>query len=202
MTSLSFSPVSAASHSYSPLTSGRPSITMAEAELLLVNDSQFAGSTTRGEIWTKLLEYLGLFVALEVKFKNELRGDSLLSHMWLGGSFVSDKTDPRNLDLTLFVDVVARNKIKGLPGAGTLTKLISMSRDSALRKYLVSPIFVNYHKVPHLFDRSQFTTDEAEYFLERGRWDDWWQRVRTGSDPAPTFESCSPRRGYLEVKLR
>lgn len=202
MTNLSFTSIPSASDPYSPLASGRPCITVDEAEAALVGDPHFATSKTRADIWTKLLEHLGLFVDLENRFQAELNGDSLLSHMWLGGSFVSDKLDPRNLDMTLFVDVEARNKIKGLPGAGTLTKLINMSRSSALKRYLVSPIFVNYHKVPHLFDRSQFTTEEADYFLERGRWDDWWQRVRTGSDRSPTIDSCFPRRGYLEVTLR
>ncbi len=137
---------------------------------------------------------------MEERFKDRLdRG--LLVQMWIGGSFASTKLDPRNIDVTLFIDVEQRNKLSGLEGSGKLRKLMK-SRDRIARNYGVSPMFVDYRAVANVFQPDQMTTEDRDYFLGRGIWDDWWQRTRSSDDQPPTHESAASRRGYLEVRLR
>ncbi len=181
---------------------GRYSVTMDEAQALLVDAERFRSSARRSELWSKFQEYIGNFVLLEDQYEEILEGRALIHRIWLGGSFVSVKPDPRNIDATLLIDEAAEKSIRRNPGSKWLTRAFQ-SRENMRQKFGVSPVRIGYRTVPHVFEAKMLTAEDAGYFRERGVWDDWWQRcrLRDGSDPAPSAESAMPVRGYLEVRL-
>lgn len=184
------------------LPPGRFSVTMDEAEHFLVGNPLFAQSVRRPILWDGFQEYLGHFVALEDSYPDKLQGRALVHRVWLGGSFVSAKQDPRNIDATVFIDVAAEASVRGNPGSKWLTNAFK-SREPILRKFGVSPLRVGYRPVASAFELQSVSPEDQTYFLHRGIWDDWWQRCRlpAGDDQAPSEASAAPVRGYLEVRL-
>lgn len=174
---------------------GRYSCTPEEAHSQLVADARFANSQTRAQLWQNLEKYLALFFGLERQYEDILTAP-LLDRVWLGGSFVSAKLDPRNVDATLIVNQEAKKTLRGKAGVGLFTR----SRESVLAEYGISRLFLNYEPVVHVFRLNELEDSEKNYLAGRGAWDDWWQRRRgEGEREAPTLETCAPRRGYLEV---
>jgi hypothetical protein len=70
-------------------------------------------------------------------------------------------------------------------------------------RYGLSPMRVGYRPVGHVFRPEVMAPEERTYFMERGVWDDWWQRCRLPdhTDRSPSEQSAVPARGYLEVRL-
>ncbi|MFF2383100.1 DUF6932 family protein [Streptomyces sp. NPDC058108] len=182
------------------LAPGRYQVDGDEARALLVDNERFANSTTRQQIWNGFELYMGTFFLLDEHFSEELKGQSLVHCVWLGGSFVSSRLDPRNADLTVFINDEAALAIKGKPRSGWMTK--AFTRIHTERKYLLSALEVRYHPISSVFDLDVLEHPQLEYLRQRGAWDDWWQRCRpAGQKDAPTLESAVPKRGYLEVTL-
>nr|WP_220511225.1 hypothetical protein [Streptomyces sp. SID7804] len=181
---------------------GRFSVSFGDAESLLVSAPEFADSATRTGLWDGLHDYLDRFLTLEDTYHDVLQGLPLIHRLWLGGSFVSTKVDPGNIDATLLIDVRAERAVRGRPGSKWLTDAFK-SRDSIRRKYGVSPVRVGYQPVGHVFRPEHMTAEERTYFMHRGVWDDWWQRCRLPdqADRSPSEASAVPARGYLEVRL-
>ncbi|MGA5501038.1 DUF6932 family protein [Streptomyces umbrinus] len=189
-----------AANGYLPL--GRYSISFDEAEEMLVSAPEFEDSSTRTELWDGFHDYLDPFLTLEDTYAGDLGGLSLIHRLWLGGSFVSTKLDPGNIDATLLVDTRAERVVRGKPGSKWLTTAFQ-SRARMKEKFGVSPLRIGYQPVAHIFEPDRFTLDERTYFTQRGVWDDWWQRCRLHDqdDRSPSEESAAPARGYLEVRL-
>ncbi|WP_405556817.1 hypothetical protein OHV08_23520 [Streptomyces canus] len=181
---------------------GRYSVSFDEAESMLVSAPEFEDSATRTRLWDGLHDYLDPFLTLEDTYVDDLGGIPLIHSLWLGGSFVSAKLDPANIDATLLIDTRAERAVRGKPGSKWLTTAFQ-SRSRMREKFGVSPLRIGYQPVPHVFEPERFTPDERTYFTERGVWDDWWQRCRLPNtdDRSPSEDSASPARGYLEVRL-
>nr|WP_203615028.1 hypothetical protein [Streptomyces sp. SID13726] len=181
---------------------GRYSVSFDEAESLLVSAPQFEDSRTRTRLWDGLHDYLDRFLTLEDAYADALGGLPLIHSLWLGGSFVSAKLDPANIDVTLLIDTRAERAVRGKAGSKWLTSAFQ-SRSRMREKFGVSPLRIGYRPVPHVFEPERFTPDERTYFTERGVWDDWWQRCRLpdAEDRSPSEDSAAPARGYLEVRL-
>jgi hypothetical protein len=169
---------------------------------MLVSASEFEDSATRSRLWDGLHGYLDPFLTLEDTYASTLGDLSLIHSLWLGGSFVSAKLDPANIDATLLIDTRAERAVRGKPGSKWLTTAFQ-SRSRMREKFGVSPLRIGYQPVPHVFEPERFTPDERTYFTERGVWDDWWQRCRLPDtdDRSPSEDSAAPARGYLEVRL-
>lgn len=178
------------------LPPGRISLRPAEAYDFLVTADRFARSTTRNELWGNFEEFLSRFVFLEEQHAGVLPGP-LLDRVWLGGSFVSSKLNPRNMDVTLFLHGEVRQALRGRLGAGILAK----SRSKWEKELNISPLIVDYHPAGKIFRLDELTEHQRHYFTSRGRWDDWWQRIRLEGYDAPSLETAAARRGYLEVRL-
>ncbi|MFE4665759.1 DUF6932 family protein [Streptomyces sp. NPDC056716] len=181
---------------------GRYSVSLDEAESMLVSAPEFETSTKRRPLWDGFIDYLDRFLLLEDQHADTLDGLTLVHRIWLGGSFVSTKPDPGNVDTTILVDIRAERAVRGRPGSKWLTTAFQ-SRDSMKRKFGVSPVRVGYQPVNHVFRHDRMTVEERTYFMQRGVWDDWWQRNRLPdqADRSPSVRSAAPARGYLEVRL-
>lgn len=182
------------------LKPGRYQVDPDEARALLVDNVRFRESKTRTEIWNGFEAYMARFFALEEHFATLLGETPLVHRVWLGGSFVSSRLDPSNIDVTVLVNTASEHAIKGKPKAGWMTQ--AFAREKIKDQYRVSPLRVPYRLIVSVFSSHLLPADEQAYLRERGAWDDWWQRCRpAGAKGAPTLESAKPRRGYLEVAL-
>ncbi|WP_112467003.1 DUF6932 family protein [Streptomyces triticisoli] len=189
-----------AANGFLPL--GWYSVSLDEAKSMLVSAPEFQDCTTRTALWDGLLDYVDRFLTLEDAYADVLAGLRLIHRMWLGGSFVSTKPDPRNIDATLLIDTRAERAVRGKPGSKWLTTAFQ-SRDRMREKFGVSPLRIGYQPVARIFEPERFTPEERTYFTQRGVWDDWWQRCRLPgqADRSPSEQSAAPARGYLEVRL-
>jgi hypothetical protein len=183
---------------------GRHTATFGEVEGDFVASPRFAQSSTRASLWANLRTYLATWNSVWDELsaqRPDLAIDRWLHALWLGGSFISDRVDPRNIDLTLFTDGDAVAGCKGVPGAGKIVKL--SNRDSALKHFQISPIVVQHEQIVSPFQPSQLTPRQREYLMLRGGFDEWWLRARPQGAPrgAPTLETVQPARGYVEVLL-
>ncbi|WP_159622712.1 DUF6932 family protein [Ruania rhizosphaerae] len=182
---------------------GRTRLSWYQAKEELVEAERFVGSETRSTLWEGLEQYVARFLAIEEEHQDRLAGRPLVHYLWLGGSFVSAKHDPRNIDATVCVDGPAKDALKGVPrGASQVNKLFS--RERVLEELGVSPIELLYRPVRSVFRLDELGSPELDYLRQRGGWDDWWQRCRMegeDSTPEPTVESAPPKRGYVEVTL-
>ncbi len=116
--------------------------------------------------------------------------------MWVGGSFVSDKTDPGDVDVTYLLRARAYDRLD----RETLADL----SDLTLRGWCVEQgMRVDAHllRLPEEMPVSEmmpslFTQGTSESFRDIGLYDELWQRTRIPStDGTPT----GLRRGYVEV---
>jgi hypothetical protein len=159
-------------------------------------------SSTRGQIWQGFMSYLDAWGATEDQLRQFLDGAPLVRVAWLAGSFISGKINPNNIDLSLIIDGDSVDLCRGKPGAKRIKELAY--RDGMLKRFKVSPCIV-----PYRFFRSPFRlqnlgpTPELDYVVNRGAFDDFWQRARPYEEPKcePSRDSAQWRRGYLEVAL-
>ncbi|WP_420077019.1 DUF6932 family protein [Streptomyces sp. JL3001] len=180
------------------LPPGRFHVAYEEARALLVDHERFQGSDTRRQIWDGFESYLARFFVLEEHFGALLEGEPLIHRLWLGGSYVSSKLNPSNIDVAVLVNTPGEKRIKGKPRAGWMTK--AFDRNDVLPEFRVSSLRISYRPVRSVFKSRTLAAEDQDYLRERGAWDDWWQRCRPpGAKGAPTLESAEPRRGYLEV---
>jgi hypothetical protein len=166
-----------------------------------VEDHRFRDSSTRPRLWSGLEAYLSRFFDLEDRHKDQVGPTPLIHALWLGGSFVSTKLNPSNIDLTVLIDEASAAAMRGLPGTRWLTS--AFHRDARLQEFGVSPLRVGYRPIVSVFRPEALDSQDQAYLRERGAWDDWWQRCRPEGvgKTEPTLESAAPRRGYLEVTL-
>lgn len=195
------------------LPCGRYRVNMEQARQMLVEASEFKDSPTREPLWDNLEKYLLRFEKLSEKYTELLEGRPLVHHLWLGGSYVSSKYDPDDIDLTVFLDAQGYEQLrgnsvdtdnqarKGKPGAKWLTE--AFQRQKMYAEFGLEPHEVQYRPVPHVFRPTDLDLREQQYFQQRGRFDDWWQRCSPNGvhKVAPTLDTAKARRGYLEVTL-
>ncbi len=176
-------------------------MSMSGAKELLVSSPEFADSTTRSNLWNGLERYVIRFLELERVYASELQGEHLVEYLWLGGSYVSNKPDPRNIDLTVVINTLSRSVIKGRPGAGWLAD--AFKREKCLEEFSLSPLELRYEPLASPFRSHLLPPSGQAYLRERGAWDDWWQRCRAPGveDESPTLDTARAVRGYLEVTL-
>ena len=137
-------------------------------------------SSRRAEVWAEFESALRL-----------LRSAVRVSRVWVGGSFVSVKEEPGDVDTVFFVraDHILRaqsseddSQILTLAASGHHFKEVTGLR---VDSFLVAwPLEVG--------------ADVTGYQQLRGYWDDWWERCRR--QPGDPVESeAYQRRGYVEV---
>lgn len=165
------------------LPRGRFVCHLEEARQTLVASSQFEGSSTRADIWEDFRYFLEF-----------LRRRATVPAVFLGGSYVTSKVDPADIDFTVIIDK------DSVPHAATwdvINKALAGAQNGQQirgRTLRVHPFLIPWDCQP-----SQQLTDE-DYLKLRGRWDDWWQRsVPEEARHAPERSHALPVAGYLEV---
>lgn len=169
------------------LPPGRFRLSAQEIQDVWVDASAFALSTTRQLIWSQWVEAAAA-----------LRGAVPVCVAWLGGSFLSDRIDPGDLDCVWVIDDVLLATAKMNPQAERLIAFFSNNqlRDVGLE---VDSFVLPWRRRPEIAPRDEL---DGQYLRRRGYWDDFWQRTRSGTKgSAPTRTDAVPRRGYAEVVL-
>lgn len=173
------------------LERGRHRMTEAEVHARFVGHADFAGSTTRPDIWD---EY-------EIG-RDLLRSKVRVHAVWIGGSFLTAKVDANDMD-ALFI--ISASDFAGLDANGQRV-VSSFVADPAtgvrghgfttLDSYLVA-----WQPFSPLSPTGG--PEQLQYTAGRGYWDDFWQRDRFSKvkgSPAD-WRDALPVRGYLEVEL-
>ena len=123
-----------------------------------------------------------------------------VSRVWLGGSFISGKEQPGDVDAVFFVrykHVVIAQKD---PEKARILDAFTLGH--GFRE--VTGLQVDTFVITWALDPPGEGGNEAvgNYYFRRGQWDDFWERCRSGAKNAPPIEpDAYQRRGYLEVKI-
>lgn len=114
---------------------------------------------------------------------------------WLGGSFVSAKPDPGDVDVVYLI----RHDVLMSPSQ----ELRTIVGDLTTQRLRQDGFDVDTYILPWVPfagpDPSRWTREYIDYQRGRGYWDDFWMR-RRAADPRSELNT-HPRRGYLEVTL-
>jgi len=167
---------------------GRFPADLAEVRAAYVDSPDFAASTTRQEIWTHFESATA-----------ELRRIVPVAHVWIAGSFLTNKPDPDDIDLVYWCEDRHIDNVSDVRDKQIL-ELFAKNKVRTQTGLRVDTRYGRWHVHPDA-DRVM-TAQHLSYSQTRGYWDDFWLRMRSGSKTDPRVrEDALPRRGYLEVIL-
>lgn len=167
---------------------GRYGATLDSIKAAYVEDPRFADSETRAEIWQH--------------FKSATAGIRSVVPVvcvWIGGSFLTEKMDPDDIDVVYWCEDKHIDRVQD-PKAALLLEVFARNQVRRRTGLRVDTRYCRWHVFPEA-DRA-YSADHQSYILDRGYWDDFWMRKRSGekSDPPQRLDAL-PRRGYFEVTL-
>lgn len=127
-----------------------------------------------------------------------LRSHAPICAAWIGGSYVTDKPDPDDIDCVYIVESSVAEAATGLSavvlGAFAQGKAVRQSLGLELDTFML-------HWTPSATPKRS-NPAVRDYHSDRGYWDDLWSKMRSGSKAAtPVKLDAHPRRGYVEVIL-
>lgn len=118
--------------------------------------------------------------------------------IWISGSFISGKPDPSDIDVVFVIEDAVLDAAKAADPVNV--QLLNRFADGRGLKPLglrVDAYTLGWRVNPELGPRDQ---QDHNYLRDRGHWDDFWQRKRSGMNPR-VRQDALPLRGYLEVML-
>lgn len=161
---------------------------MVEVEAHFVTDPVWTPSTTRPTIWADWQQITA-----------QARKIVPIAAAWLGGSFLTDKLDPDDLDVVYLIDSRLLAGVTNPLHRGFLGLLAQGRALRALRGKRMDTFVITWVPDP---DATRVVPGFHDYIRDRGYWDDLWQRRLSGPKTAPRVPSDAlPKRGYLEVIL-
>lgn len=167
---------------------GRYPATVAEVEAPFVTDSKWAASKTRTTIWADW-----------VQITAQTRRIVPVAAAWLGGSFLTSKLDPDDLDVVYLIDSRKIAAVTKPLHRGFLSLLAQGDALRKLRGKRLDTFIISWVPDP---DATRAVPGFDDYASDRGYWDDLWQRKLSGPKTAARVPSDAlPKRGYLEVIL-
>lgn len=167
---------------------GRFGVTLDEIKRDFVDADRFSNSITRKQIWQDFWSATA-----------GLRSVVPVISVWVGGSFLTDKLDPDDIDLVYWCQDTLVNQVSD-PQDRELLQLFATNQVRAKTGLRVDTRYCQWYLFPEA-DRST-CLEHQQYVYQRGFWDDFWMRRRTGAkgDP-PQLADALPKRGYFEVEL-
>lgn len=160
------------------LPHGRHVCSIEEVQREFVQAPRFALSTRREAVWNDFLMLIQLLKRRKVD----------VPAAFIGGTFVTGKIDPDDVDGSLIIDATS---IRDSDTLGIIDRIVSNAKSKGLQ---VDGFIILWDAQP---DESQVS---RTYLESRGKWDDWWQRdVEKHERSIPVREHSIPKRGYLEV---
>ncbi|KXI19309.1 hypothetical protein HMPREF3227_00605 [Corynebacterium sp. CMW7794] len=145
-----------------------------------------------------------LFTSDRVELFDELRTFTAtfqnvfnIRSIWIGGSFLTTKPSPGDIDVTVLVDGATINQL-----IQACDPRVSFLDQAVLREFLKqNALRIDAYFLPwNPLITGKPSEDTNVYNQQRGYWDDWWQRQRQGRKmDNPDLTWTAPRQGYLEV---
>lgn len=167
---------------------GRHPATLAEVEAVFVTDPKWAGSRTRATIWADWQQITA-----------QTRKVVPVAAVWLGGSFLTDKVDPDDLDAVYLIDARLIAAVVKPLHRGFLALVAQGDALRQLRGKRLDTFIITWVPDP---DANRVVPGFDDYIRDRGYWDDLWQRSLSGPKMAARVPSDAlPKRGYVEVIL-
>ncbi len=167
---------------------GRYDASLPDIQANYVDDPRFSTSTTRREVWEHF-----------ISATNGIRSIVPVVCVWIGGSFLTDKLDPDDIDVVYWCEDTLVDRVKD-PQAMLLLQLFAENKLRDAANLRVDTRYCKWHLYPEA-DRAT-SVEHQSYVLSRGYWDDFWMRKRSGAKTDPPQPSDAlPRRGYFEVPL-
>lgn len=158
---------------------GRFSCNLQEAKQFLVSGAPFNDAPNRATLWTIFEDSLQRMHSIRCKIPS----------VFLGGSFVTSKIDPSDIDAAYLVD---RSTIVSDQTLGKLDQIFRAIN----QEVFIDAFLIPWHPTNLKLEDSYFDM----YYMERGKWDDFWQRSVVKEDRVPWQRfHAFPKRGYLEV---
>lgn len=162
------------------LPRGRFCTTPDEVSDILVKGVDFTASTTRSDVWDDFLLLVDLIRRKRVR----------VPAAFVGGGFVTNKLNPKDIDTSLIIDT---SKITNLNTLTAVQQIVANTKAQGLK---VDAFLIQWSP-----DGTENGRDPS-YLASRGKWDDFWQRDVEKSDRnPPQRKHAMPVRGYLEVVL-
>lgn len=158
-----------------------------------VDDPAYSSSTTRAALWA----HWGAA-------KNLLLGSVRTYRAWVGGSFLTNKVDPNDIDVAYLVSGEYLNFLSPV-AASVVQAFMSRRLDPATGRVLPGhglriDSYLVFWEPFHLDSTGNMGPEYTKYANKRGFYDDFWMRRRSGSKTDPlTRADTVTRRGYLEV---
>jgi hypothetical protein len=164
------------------LPRGRFCATMDTVQARFVADEAYEGSTTRGQVWSDFNDLLELIRRKKVR----------VPAAFLGGSFVTSKLDPSDVDAALIIDA---SRISDPNTFADLKAIVDDPKASGLQ---VDAFLIQWYP-----DGSELGGgNQVAYAKQRSKWDDFWQRKVAKADRRPPQRHhAMPVRGYVEVVI-
>lgn len=167
---------------------GRFGATLSDIKARFVDDPRYTGSSTRAEIWQDF-----------ESATEGIRSVVPVVCVWVGGSFLTGKLDPDDIDLVYWCEDVLVNQVTD-PRARLVLELFAKNQVRTWTGLRVDTRYCLWHVFPEA-DRAS-SAEHNTYVRRRGYWDDFWMRKRSGAKDAPPVRGDAlPRRGYFEVPL-
>lgn len=162
------------------LPPGRWGATLAEFESSFVSGQD----PVRASIWNDFGTALQLY-----------RSIVPVSRAWLGGSFTTSKAQPSDIDVVFMVRSEHILKAGRDPHNARMLEAFARSRLKSS-----TGLAVDSYTISWLLDAAGGGAVAGQYYADRGYWDDFWERCRSGVKGAPAVESDAyQQRGYVEV---
>lgn len=125
-----------------------------------------------------------------------LRSHVPVAMAWIGGSFLSDKEQPGDIDCVYFAEVDLLDQVRSPDGLRALEVIAKNATQAVL------DLRVDTFLVPWMANATTSSASAPQYYTRRGWWDDFWGRMRSpGTDNQAMRLATVPRRGYLEVSI-
>jgi hypothetical protein len=176
------------------LPPGRYRTTLNHIRHRFVDHPDFTNSTTRPAIWDGFINYLVAWRDSQEQFDHQI-----LHTLWIAGSFISDKLNPSDIDVSPVYDEGVISDLAGSQGIRKVKRLVG-HRKKLVEQYKVEPFPIPWRSLESTLLPMNLPEHEQNYLARRGGLDDWWQRIRPDGSEGPSLApSVSSARGYLEV---
>lgn len=173
---------------------GRYSTSLAEIQAEFVEPFISQPESVREILWQKLADYLTRWNHAEKKAE-----EKLLLGLWFAGSFITDRQEPDDIDLTAIYDGAKMSTMEGKPGSRELRKLAGLRHRKA-GEHGIEVYPLPWRSIASTLFTEKLTLHDSQYLVKLGALDDFWQRKPPiTKDAAPIAPLVKADRGYLEV---
>lgn len=167
------------------LPPGRYRTDLNEVKQRFVAGAKSEPPSLRDDLWTDLERC--------IKFTQQAAGE--VAALWVGGSFLSAKPKPGDVDVVFIIDQALLIRAQADATSAQWLGLLANNQLSA-HGFRLDTFLIPWRVMPEV----QAGSRAEAYFRDRGHWDDFWQRRRSGPKGSPaTRADAMPVSGYLEV---